>query len=74
MKLEWINPIHRPTDLVADVSGIGRYHIFRMPRGRSFILRLNGVEIGSFEYQYEAKEAAQLNVDEWRNKNDPKKD
>lgn len=42
-QLRWDKPPHRTNDRVADVSGIGRYHIRRSaPRVAQWDVRLNG--------------------------------
>lgn len=61
--LRWEPPIYRPKEWVADLSGVGRYHIKPvkgLTRTRKFYeLRLNGDLLDVFNTTEEAKEYAE---------------
>jgi hypothetical protein len=46
MNLRWERVLHRSQERIADVPNLGRYHIKRAVRARTWIIRLNGQVIG----------------------------
>ena len=49
--IRWEPPLYGPREFIADVPGVGRYHVRRLsPRLRGWIVRLNGRQVaGPFD-------------------------